>query len=567
MDSVQLTSPRAQFFTRSLQKGEAAKSFDRLTWTDQALAGEVAAELTRATDSPKTLQSLTEILEKGRDPKPFAPHARELARTTSKHGARKENTPFYRTLLERFPEQVTPHTLVHEVLPNEGSIWVALDHIKAHPEWHGAIADAILAQDNPSPDALEALGYTADASHKSSLQARLQQPGELQTEIIIALGRLPHGLDADRLATLQRMQSSDKLVRQFYAGDVMAPKGYRDAVTSLLDRDTADHLLSDLEKAKKPFDQLSRAQQIAVAMLGSVELPPDLAQRFVDLCAPELGRKQSDYGLDQVLEPLRARYQGSQMVAVRESKTRDEKVAAARNHLQATIHRVIPSSLEFQTREIVQQLKNQLSEDEQKSLAQDLLQEFLQDSKAQDALWLAHCLGADVTQAVLPHVGSRLSGPLEALGSAARRELINQLSGELLQAPLDAAPPLVERLLTMQEPDEVYETWNQALPEDHWVTAYSEDPQERYDACYCADPELFRELHGRLQEHEATLTAYHEIQRLIDQGVPKGQARERALFGYLVPGAAQPRQHLEVTRHGVQVGGVRLKRKRDLGKD
>lgn len=561
MDSVQLTSPRAQFYTRSLKREDAAQCFDRLTWTDERLASEVATELARGAGERKTFAMLAAILEKGRGAidDHFRPHAAVLAQITSRHGVQKEGAKFYRALLERFPEQASPEMLVTEVLPNEGSLPLVLDQLGRRPEWGRKVADGVLAQSDPTVDALEALGRTADASHRETLAARVLQPGPVSSRWMLevaALGRA--GIEAHRAALLQRVLHSNEDPRHLWARDVMGFKGAEAAYRALLDGDTTERLLSGLEKAG-PFASMSLENRNALLMLGSVDLPPEADARLEKLSRSELRGNHGWGPVDGIMERYRSRFQGECLRAIREG---EDPVGAAREYLDTVIYRVFPSSLEFQARPGVEQLRSRLGEDAPR-VGAELLKEFQSDPSAQDALWLAHSLGTDVRPALEPHLcAPPTGGPLELLTSTARREHVAELMGKLLSAPLDEARGLVERLLPLKPgaEAEVFEAWSECLPEDHWAASYSDDPRERYEAAYCEDS-VFRELATRLGDHRATLTAYGEFGRLLEQGIPREVARDRALLGYLVPGSAPPAQQLQVTPNGVQVGSVRLRRK------
>lgn len=564
MDSVQINGSRARFVARSLKREEAARSFDRL---EPGLAGQVAAELAASLEDRTSFQALCAILKESRTADSFRPHAPALARATSLRGPHQDLAKYYRSLLQRFPETATPELLVQQVLPNPGGVWVALEQLEHHPEWAGAIADGVLAQADPSADAWQALSRTANPTHRDALAARVLQPGPLDASFFYGVAGLGQaGLEGLRPAVLQKLLHAGEPVRRYHAPDTMAFPGCREAYAALVDPATAGQLLDRLEAAG-PFEKLKAPEQAALAVLGSCELAPEHEARLEALCRGEMESNHGWSALDNVVDVYRKRHQSAQLRGVREAGGVPEKVACAREYLRTVVHRVIPSSLEFQTRDICELLAAQLDDAQRQEVGRQLVEEFVQagprpSRAAQGAIYLAHRLEAPgVQEAIEPFLSHPPAGPLEQLVSAARSQRVADLTARLLSAPLDAAGGLAEQLLAFRPEDEVYETWNQAVPEHHWVARYSEDPKVRFQACYCEDPALLQELHGRLGEHPAALKAYHQVRGLVEQGVPLEQARERALLGYLVPGAARSAHQLALTPEGVQVGGVRLRRK------
>ncbi|GMU51574.1 MAG: hypothetical protein AMXMBFR33_07200 [Candidatus Xenobia bacterium] len=577
MDSVQLSSPRARFLCRSLKREQAAETFDRLTWTDQGLADQVAFELTNQAGDRRAFQALSAILASQRPQvsRHFAPHKEALLSTTSRHGAREGQAEFYRSLLERFPETVSPELLVLEVLPNEGGARVVLEQLEQHPEWGERVADCILSRNhNQSLEDWRVLSQTAAPRHRPWLAARLLQPGKPGPEFwqgLEALGRIPNGLDGLRQNLFDRLLLEPEL-RRLYAGDVMAVGVTSQAYAALLDQEFSQSLAERLQSNYQgDIQKLSPADQRALVALGSVSRHRELIR---PIAMQELERRHDNAALDSLVDTFRSEHQNAQMRRMGDAPDVTGKIQAAREYLRSVVHRVIPSSLEFQTRPVLERLGPQLTPEEKAQQASELLEEFVQAARtskadlsdlprsAQEALWLAHMLGSTgVTQALQPYLAHALSGPVQALTSEARRQEIAQLKEQLAGTPVEQARPLVERLLACQVPD-AHELWSQRLPDDNWAAHYSADPARRYAAYYGGDQ--FREFSARLggeAEHEAILRACTEVERLIEQGVPADQARQRATFDYLVPGRSDPAQRVELTPRGVQVGSVRLKRK------
>lgn len=577
MDSVQLCSPRARFLCRSLKREQAAETFERLTWTDQSLADQVAFELTSQAGDRKAFQALSAVLasNKPQVSRHFAPHKEVLLSTTSRHGPREGQAEFYRSLLQRFPETVSPELLVLEVLPNEGGARVVLEQLEHHPEWGERVADCILSRSRePSLGDWRVLSQTAAPRHHPWLAARLLQPGKPGPEFwqgLEALGRIPNGLDGLRQNLFDCLLLEPEL-RRLYAGDVMAVGVTREAYAALLDQEFSQCLAEKLQSNYQgDIERLSPADQRALVALGSV---PEHRELIRPIAMQELERRHDNAALDSLVDTFRSEHQNAQMRRMGDAPDVSEKIQAAREYLRSVVHRVIPSSLEFQTRPVLERLSPQLTPEEKAQQAGELLREFVQAAQAsksdlsdlprsaQEALWLAHMLGSTgVTEALQPYLSHSLGGPVQALTSEARRLEIAHLKELLADTPLEQARPLVERLLACQAPD-AFELWSERVPADEWAAQYSSDPGKRYAAYYGGD--LFREFSARLggeAEHEAILRACAETERLIEQGVPSDQARQRATFDYLVPGLSEPAHRVELTRRGVQVGSVRLKRK------
>ncbi len=348
----------------------------------------------------------------------------------------------------------------------------------------------------------------------------------------------------------------------------------REGYAALLDQDFARSLADKLQSAYQgDIQKLSPADQRALLALGSVSHHRELIR---PIAMQELERRHDNAALDSLVDTFRSEHQNEQMRRMGEAPEIPEKIQAAREYLRSVVHRVIPSSLEFQTRPVLERLSPQLSPEQKAQQASALLHEFVQAARAskadlsdlprsaQEALWLAHLLGdPGVSAALQPYLSHSLSGPLQALTSEARSKEIAALKEQLAASSLEQARPLVERLLAHGE-DDALELWSERLAPDHWAAQYSSDPRKRYDASSVGDQDLFREFSFRLggeAEHEAIMRACAEFERLVGEGVPVEQARQRATMDYLIPGRTQTSQRVELTRQGVQVGSVRLKSK------
>ncbi|MEW6281557.1 MAG: hypothetical protein AB1758_23305, partial [Candidatus Eremiobacterota bacterium] len=157
------------------------------------------------------------------------------------------------------------------------------------------------------------------------------------------------------------------------------------------------------------------------------------------------------------------------------------------------------------------------------------------------------------------------AAPVRALVDPLRRTEMERLLRELEEVELEASLPVASRLLVLydaaeRDPEEVYRTWSGRVPDHHWLNAYSSDAVLRFEAFQAGAPDLFREVHRRLagSQHGEILAAFDRARRLVDQGVPREQAVERALLGYLLEGQTSPSAGVDARPDQVRLPGVRL---------
>ncbi|MEW6280808.1 MAG: hypothetical protein AB1758_19490, partial [Candidatus Eremiobacterota bacterium] len=606
----------------------------------------------------------------------FAPHVERLSHVVSgleERGELKWNssyqdgrTELYRGLLHRFPELGSPELLADQLLPlvlnhvnSDQAGDLLLQQFERHPEWTGSVMDRFVAEPRqfyvpeeqwkvlqgavergwePTPlqvDWLASWLYQPCRTEDDSLSRKAKVYGQTLTTLKALEERKPGLLSSVRLpdpagrmvswkeAALARILADPQGdTRDFFAPrhkqNSQVREGIREIYDALFpDRELQGRLLERVESgfaAAGGIDRMTGSDQLALVILGSIQLDRDQESRLEALALQERHRDQGWYPLNDVVDVYRQRFNQARMDILKDpAASVQEKVQAALEHCATSVHRVLDFEMANRTHAPVEALAEALGPEATLREGRKLLQRFVDQAEVhqnlgdipgfdQTALWVAHMLGArhpelqvEVEQALRPLLLRPLTfkaQPVRLLITKAWDERSRELRGQLtastgthadreaLLADLRDLDNAYDRFYDRQpaeRPDfETVSAWRDGLPHaSDWgreLAAAYVDPEKAYEAYQAvtrgsAGWEEFVDLHRRLggeSYHEDILAAFRRYQERRAAGDPPEVARDAALLGYLdvAPAPDESASAIQEKNGQLRVGGVVVRTRR-----
>lgn len=612
-----------------LRERDYVASFDALAAEHPTLAAEVAAALADQTDRA-AMRVMGGILSRGTAAaaEHFKAHRSRLARTTERleeahdlgwnSSSWDHISALYRGLVERFPELVTPELLGYQLLP------LVTRHINCERESSQILAERMTPEGAPLVMAQMLREITSGRilgeDHWKVVHACIDRGwkcGPVEREWLASLGYLPlsyqvlhshagfvgaavalfklgaldqvelPGLDGRprpfREAFLERLLHDSKLeVYHLYRPQSHGLARLYDTI--LTDDQVVGMLLDRVERAGVAVEQMERPDQLAYALLGSIQLSESRLERFRRVNEKELYRDHSSYVFIETVDTFRqSRQQAMREIVTAPASTLDEVLEAAREHLRCDAFRrrqsvVDPVEEPFVARVLASgQLDAQV-----KRLSEGFLTAARDATSLEDLdldLQVDACLALALA-AVRPELHFDLLQRYDqAIAGKQAGALVEPLRNHADERSASAIALLAHcgdnhalRARIMQDScsadPRVLDAWEESLQgqagwvdevlslEEGSVQAYifvaSGNHEERWQA--------WTRLSDRLGEHPATLEAAREWAAFRAAGKSVEQADRLALARSVLGGQAQePPAPVAVDEHKVVVGGVRLK--------
>lgn len=586
----------------------------------------------------------------------FDRHAHELSRYTERavnegrldgcSSFREGRIDLYQGLLSRYPALATPELLADQLLPlaiNNGSTdsmgagkflceqmarvpggaQAVMDRFLEDPPEHyltqGAwkvVDGALDAGWKPGPlatDWLAGFAYTPgqsedDAVSRSgkTLALQFRVMGKLAGSEKLELPGPDGTMMPYRQALVERMLCEPKAdVRDYFSPVTGSNSQVREGLKELYgqifpDPALENRLLERFETAYQAtgsFRSLPRPAQMAITLLGSTAMSPEVRSRLRPLLANELERDQGWYVFNDIVNDFRNEYKAEQTALIT-SPDSDPPVAleAARNIMRTDLFRTNDFSLDSATRPGLDALSQRFQGEDGQRLRDQLLTRFTAglvevsglsqlDRATQVDGWIGVDLllrdgppsleqleslaGAgkpcDYGAQAMKRLQAKLAEQAEQVGKALLSEQddptvrlravdLRQLAGESSKLPQIWREDACQRGGLEGELASSFEQPGNALDAFKLVLGQDDARQERWEAWKRLSSKL-----GGESQHEAVLEAARQWVELRATGMATGEADRIALARYIATGDGGPAVTGVSLEDGrAVIGGVRL---------